>query len=102
MQIAPGLDLQVEKSMAREAFQHVIEERNPRLCLAAPCPVELERNRDRSLARLALDFRDALGLGRRRFRDWPRAGLILVSQADFGFVLHFDSRLPASPLSLKF
>ena len=91
MQIALGLDLQVEKSMARETFEHVIEERNPGLCLAAPCAVELERDLDRSLARLALDFA-------RCASPWPapaarlsRAVLVSISQAGFAFALHFDS-----------
>src|SRR5208283_3247 len=96
VQIARGLDLQVEESMARETFQHVIEKRNPRPCLAAPCTVELERDRDRSLARLAFDFRAALSLGRHRLHDRPRAGLILISQARFTFALHLNSRVPAS------
>src|SRR3984957_7359462 len=93
MQIAGGLDLQVEESVASEALDHVIEERHPGFCLAAPCPVELERNSHRSLARLTLDLGSPLRLGRRQVRDWPR-GLFFILQSDFSFVLHFDSALP--------
>src|SRR5208283_1340115 len=82
MQIARGLDLQVEEAMAREALQHVIEERNSRLCVAAPCPVEFERHRDRSLARLSLDLRAALRLGRRQPRNHRPRGLTFILQAD--------------------
>ena len=68
MQIALGLDLQVEESMAREAFQHVIEERNPRLCLAAPRPVELERDHT-EVSRVFVELRAALRLGWRNLCD---------------------------------
>ena len=41
MQIAGGLDLQIEESMAREALEHVIEERHPGLASPRPPPSSL-------------------------------------------------------------
>src|SRR5580692_11204144 len=90
LQIAAGGDLQIEESVARKAVEHVIEKRHTRLRLAATGAVELERNRNGSLARLALDFRTAFRFHRRQTCD--RRGLVFTLQADFLF-LHFDFRL---------
>ena len=61
MEIAAGPDLQIEEAVAREALEHVVEERHPGRDLAASAAVELERERDLRLAGLALDSRRSAG-----------------------------------------
>ena len=69
MQIAISLDREIEESVAGETLEHVIEERNAGLRLAASGTVELERDRHRSLAGLALNLGATLRLGRRQSRN---------------------------------
>src|SRR5260370_42062523 len=60
MEIAARLDHQIEEAMAREALEHMVEERHAGMNFDAPRTVQRERHRDRRLARLALDSRLAL------------------------------------------
>src|SRR6266850_7691225 len=55
MQIARGLDCEIEKSVAGETLKHMIEEWNPGSRLATPRAVKREIHGHRSLASLALD-----------------------------------------------
>src|SRR6202022_3421215 len=66
MEVAARLDHEIEKAMAREALEHMVEKRHAGMNFAAPRTVQRERHRHRRLARLALDSRPARSRLRRR------------------------------------
>src|SRR5262249_52214917 len=51
MQVAAGSELEIEEAMAREAFEHVVQERNSSCHIGPPLAVEREFGRNLSLAR---------------------------------------------------
>src|SRR6516165_8761129 len=57
VQVAVGFNLEVEEPMASEAFEHVVEKRNPGRDLAVAGAVDFERNLNLRLAGLAFYFR---------------------------------------------
>ncbi len=61
MEIAAGLNRKVEEAVTGEALEHVVKEGHAGVDRAASRAVELERNLDFGLARLALDLGRARG-----------------------------------------
>jgi hypothetical protein len=55
MEVAAGLDHEVEEAMACETLKHMVEERHAGLDRAAAAAVEVERYLYLGLARLAFD-----------------------------------------------
>ena len=61
MQVALRADFQVDHGMAAEALEHVVEEADARIDIAIARPVEVERDGNLGLARLAFDGGSAHG-----------------------------------------
>src|SRR6202008_4018862 len=59
VEIAVALELEIEGSVAREEFQHVIEEANPGRDLVLALAFDCELDRDAGLRRVALETRSA-------------------------------------------
>src|SRR5262249_56792005 len=76
MEVAARLHLKIEKAVAGEALQHVIEEGHAGADRAVSGSVELEQDFDFGLARFALD----LGHARARSAVRPRAPLVLTDR----------------------
>ena len=73
VKVAGGSDAEIEKAVACEAIEHVIEKGHAGRDFAAPGTVESKSNRHRGLAGLTLDLRRA-----RRQRDLAIGGCGMV------------------------
>ena len=56
MQIAFGIDIQIDQAVTRDLIQHVIEERHAGIQLLLTGTIDIDRNADLRLVGIARDF----------------------------------------------
>jgi len=59
IEIAPGVDLEIERPMARDELEHVIEKPDTRVNGVSPLALETEAHGDLRFLRSSIDYRAA-------------------------------------------